>query len=262
MNEGLKPLSSGGWSAGMGNLLERELSAWFRTSRWWKYSLGWMALINGMVFIFPTIAGVAEGSGATDPYRTALEAYLNMAALVASIGVVLTMQDAIIGERESGTLAWVMSHPVSRTSFLLAKAVGGGTGLLLTALALPALLAYWQVGFLSGQLPEPVWFLAATGMVGLQLVFYLSLMLLLGVVFQQRLAAAGLGLAVLFAGPLVPAVLPALGRLFPWQMPQMAMVVAVYGHMPSEFGLPLLATALWAGLFLSAALWQLGRMEL
>ena len=63
-----------------------------------------------------------------------------MGATAIGIGVIVTVQGAIVGEKELGTAAWVISKPVSRASFIVAKLVGHGVGFLVTALVVPAVV--------------------------------------------------------------------------------------------------------------------------
>jgi hypothetical protein len=38
-----------GWKRGLGNLLQGEYSAWFKSSRWWKQILLWFVIVNVMM---------------------------------------------------------------------------------------------------------------------------------------------------------------------------------------------------------------------
>ena len=35
-----------GWRRGLGNLLQGEYSAWFKSSRWWKHLILWFTIIK------------------------------------------------------------------------------------------------------------------------------------------------------------------------------------------------------------------------
>jgi len=58
------------------------------------------------------------------------------------IVAIIIAQDAIIGERQSGTAAWVLSKPVSRPAFILSKLVAGAIGLLVTGIVIQGVVAY------------------------------------------------------------------------------------------------------------------------
>lgn len=253
MNGDIRLAESRGWTSGLGNLLAKDLSSWWSTGRILKHSLGWVLLINGVVFIIPMVLASVPGAGETDPFFQALEAYFNVSALAAAIGVILIMQDAIIGERENGILAWILSHPVSRLSILASKVLSASLGILMSALFLPGLLAYGQVFALSGAFPPLGWYGVSLGIVGTQLVFYVSLMILLGTVFRQRLGATGLALGFLLAGGFLPALMPELGRLFPWQTAQIALLVTVKQELPLEMLLSVGMTGAWIIIFLGLA---------
>ena len=40
-----------GWKRGLGNLLQGEYSAWFKSSKWWKHLAMWFSIINLMMVI-------------------------------------------------------------------------------------------------------------------------------------------------------------------------------------------------------------------
>src|SRR5512137_153452 len=40
-----------GWRRGLGNLLQGEYSAWFKSSKWWKHLILWFLIINVMMLI-------------------------------------------------------------------------------------------------------------------------------------------------------------------------------------------------------------------
>ena len=72
-------------------------------------------------------------------------AFLMIAALAAPIAAISLAQDSILGERHSGTAAWVLSKPLRRPAFILAKLVAHGLGLLVAWVVLPGALAYLQL---------------------------------------------------------------------------------------------------------------------
>ena len=61
-----------GWRRGLGNLLQGEYSAWFKSSRWWKHIILWFAIINGMmgIMIYATAEAAKDGEeGPTNPFH-------------------------------------------------------------------------------------------------------------------------------------------------------------------------------------------------
>ena len=64
--QGLLPVRGGGWLAGFGNMLNKELGEWFRTRRWLWQALIWIAILDGMValvlFVIPLLEPICLGS--------------------------------------------------------------------------------------------------------------------------------------------------------------------------------------------------------
>ena len=43
-----------GWRRGLGNLMTGQLSGWFKSSKWWRHALIWLAVVN-LILFFTTI---------------------------------------------------------------------------------------------------------------------------------------------------------------------------------------------------------------
>ena len=103
-----------------------------------------------------------------------------------------------MGEKQSGTAAWVLSKPVSRTAFVVAKFVALGTGVMTTAVLAQAAAAYVVIAVVA----EPVTlgrFAAGIAVLALNLVFYLALSLWLGARSSSRSPVIAVPMTVLFA---------------------------------------------------------------
>lgn len=98
--------------------------------------------------------------------------------VVLSLFAFLFTYDAINGERESGTLALTFSHPVPRTTYLLAKIAGSWLGLVIPLLVPIAvgvlLLVLFRVPF------EPAHWMKLGGLFGLSFLYF-SFFVTLGV---------------------------------------------------------------------------------
>jgi ABC-2 type transport system permease protein len=121
-------------------------------------------------------------------------------------------------EKERGTAAMMVTHPVSRLSFLLAKFVGLAA-VFAASLALSALGCWYYTMLLFEALP---WgsFLALNGLMLLVFLVYIAATLLCSTVARNQGTAAGLSFAalVLIAGigsiPHIDNYMP--GKLFGW----------------------------------------------
>jgi ABC-2 type transport system permease protein len=111
-------------------------------------------------------------------------------------GAIIVAQGTIIGEKQSGTAAWVLSKPVSRTAFLLAKCAYL-PGMLLTMLMIPWIVAILETWLVTRQIPSPTILIPLLGWQASSLVFFFCLTLLLGTLFRGRTLIVGISLLVL-----------------------------------------------------------------
>lgn len=119
---------------------------------------------------------------------------------------------AVATEKERGTAALILTKPVSRAAFLLAKLVAIATTLgISTAIAAAGAWFYTFVLFE----PLPVGgFAAATILQWLALVVYATITLLGSTLTRSSLAAAGLGVAAFIVLGIL-SIAPAIGRYLP-----------------------------------------------
>ncbi len=167
-----------GWRRGLGNLLRGEFSGWFRSRKWWGHSLLWLLIIN--LILFFTMMGSKEAAKTGEEVSDTIMLYCIFGGLFVAIGVMIIMQGAIVGEKRSGTAAWVLSKPVTRAAFVVSRLVGNTTGVLLTAVLVPGLIAYLSIGAfdLLGWLP-PLDFLAGVVALAVHMLFWLTLTLMM-----------------------------------------------------------------------------------
>ncbi len=178
-----------------------------------------------------------------------------------AIGVVIAAQGAIVGEKQLGTAAWVLSKPATRHAFVLAKFTTITLGFLVLAIVLPSIIFFGQIMFATGRVPPLGRFLAGGAVMLLHMLFYLALALLVGTFAHSRGPVAGTALGFLFAGLLVPDFLPQSAVVFPWKLADIAGGLALGGALPATWSISVIATALWTVLFIGVALWRFGREE-
>lgn len=250
-----------GWRRGLGNLLDNEFSHWWKTRLWWIQCLIWSG-ITGLM-----LAGIIFGSGDI-PLTDAVMIYSIFAGLFPAVGVVIIMQEALVGEKQDGTAAWVLSKPAARSAFILSKVIANSLGVLVTMVAVPAVLAYPLLSYAAkGLLPLPG-FLAGLGVIFLSLFFYLTLTLMLGALFAGRGPVIGLALAVVFLQQYAIGLLPPLRYVLPWMLviplnnQKDAVAPALILGQPIFSAWPLLLITLEAMLFVVIAYRRFEREEL
>jgi ABC-type transport system involved in multi-copper enzyme maturation permease subunit len=120
----------------------------------------------------------------------------------------------LVGERDSGTLAWTISKPVSRTSVLVSKWLTSTLVLWVAAVAIPLALTTVIVTVLYG-LPD----LATVATLGVSLAtvpaLFVAIALTAATFVPSQAGVAAIGLTLFAAPQVVGGVLPSLTPFFP-----------------------------------------------
>jgi ABC-2 type transport system permease protein len=250
-----------GWSRGLDNLLDAELGHWFRTRKWWIQILIWAALVNLILFV---VVISEEDGGGTETIML----FNILLGVFATIGVCILMQGAIVGEKQTGTVAWVLSQPVSRPAFVLAKLVGNTVGVAVTIVLAQGLIAYLLIYLGSGSALPLIGFVGGLGVHLIHLLFYLTFTLVLGALFGKRGPVIAIPLVFLFVQQLLLGIFPALANVLPWTLtvpldnsafPSVTAALMT-GTEPLSY-LPLATTLGVSVLFVAIALWVFERQE-
>jgi ABC-2 type transport system permease protein len=183
-------------------------------------------------------------------------------ATAVAIGIVLTLQGSIVGERELGTAAWVMSKPASRTSFVVSKLIAHFVGFVVTSIVIPSAVFLVVAAIL---LPEPVpygAFAIATAVMGLNVLFYVTLTVALGCMMKGRGSIAGIGIGLILMGQFFKGMLPeAIVLTTPWLLGEVASSFAM-GQLPQfDRMIPVLVVAIEVILLGFLAIWRFNREE-
>jgi ABC-2 type transport system permease protein len=259
-NSDFEMVNERGWSRGFNNLLDNELSRWWKTRLWWVQSLIWGGMIGFML-------GAVMFGTPDFKLEDGVMLYAIFAGLFPAVAVVIIMQGALVGEKKDGTAAWVMSKPAARPAFILSKMVANILGVLVTMVVIPGLVAY-VIFFIRMQTPlDPVRFLAAMGVIFLHQLFYLTLTLMLGALFNNRGPVIGIALAFLFMQQYLVGLLPVLRYLMPWTLvvplnnETNAIVPSLLSGQPIYSSIPLFAVAVECVLFVLVAVLRFNREE-
>ena len=168
-NSSMTPVLGAGWSWGLSNVLRGELKSWFGTCRWWVQVIIWTASVNLIYFIVALTTSKDRAS-----MDTTLMLFNIFMGLAGPIGVSILMQTVVVGEKRSGTAAWVLSKPVSRVAFIVAKLIANSTGIVVTMILAQGLIAYLISIFMLGFSLSISGFLGALGVHFVNILFYLT----------------------------------------------------------------------------------------
>jgi ABC-2 type transport system permease protein len=190
---------------GFGIFARKEITEIVRTWRIW--------VLPGMLLFFalsgpllakwtPQIITAVGGAAMSKifqalPTPTYLDAYAQWTknlTQIMLIAIIIIYGSLVSGEKNSGTAILVVTKPVSRSAFVLAKALVHGVFLSASVLIGTALTwAVTKVAFVDAP-PAALW--AGTFAWLTLALFFLALMTLLSVLFDSQAGAAGVGIGV------------------------------------------------------------------
>ena len=256
--QGLIPVREHRRLGGFGNMFRKELGQWWGTRTWRVQIIIWVLILNGI----STIVALTESLPPIELLQEVVQTFLPVSIGAIGMGTVITIQGAIVSEKQLGTAAWVMSKPASRAAFVLAKTLAYAIGYWVTAIIIPTLI------FVSVTLrfvPTPLAlspFMAGVALVALNQLFYLSLTLVLGTFFNSRGPIAGIGITFIMVGLMLKGFIPfPILIVTPWALPDVASGLALGMPLPSVWPIPILATAIWIVVMIALALWRFEREE-
>ena len=256
-----------GWRRGLGNLLQGEYSAWFKSSRWWKHILMWFAIVNVMMFIMIMASAEAAKDGGDGP--PVLFMYGIFGGMFVAFGVMIIMQRVLVKEKQNGTAAWVLSKPVTRTAFVVSRLVVNSIAILLTSVIAPGVILYITLGLFSeiGWL-SPFGFAAALLMVSLHTFYWIALVLMMGTLFESSSAVIAVPMVLYFVFWYGPSLIPALLYISPLLLTfspepgQMSALSVSFMTGEAVFSwLPLISTLVSCVIFIAVAIRRFNRQE-
>ena len=249
-----------GWRRGFRNMLNSELAHWWKTNMWWIQVIIWISIVGFLL-------GTVLFAGVDITFNDAIMVYSVFAGLFPSVGVVIILQDAIVGDRESGAAAWVLSKPVSRSAFILSKLAAHSLGVFATMVLAPGVVAYVMFS-LSGQANFTLLqFALALGALFLSQLYFLTLTLMLGTLFKGRGPVIGIPLGVLFMQQNLIGMFIPLKYILPWTLVippgggSDALVPAMLLGQPVPSVLQIALVSLQIMLFAAVALWRFQKEE-
>jgi ABC-2 type transport system permease protein len=255
----LQPVTNHGPLRGFGNLFGNEMKLWWGTRKWLIHLLVWVLPINALIAL---VASQSVGSP-LDILIEVQEVFIALATIGSAIGVITGVQGSVIREKQLGTAAWLLSKPMARPAFILAKLAAQTISFLVLAILIPALVFVgqmiwlWHAPFAWGP------FLAGLSVSTLHLLFYLTLVILLGTVFNERGPVAGVSLTIMLGGLVLTQFIPmALLSPTPILLAQAATTLASGQPLPQPLAtIAIVATAIWSVVFVGLALWRFSREE-
>ncbi|MGD8603917.1 MAG: ABC transporter permease subunit, partial [Anaerolineales bacterium] len=178
-----------------------------------------------------------------DPWQAGLQLYFGLGFMATAIMVVIMLQDSIMTEKQSGTLEWVLSKPVSRLSYLLAKLLAHSIPIILVYILIPGGIAYLLFSIYGQSVGINFWW--GIGLLLLHSIFYLILTIFMAVQFDNRMLVLMIGIGSILGGSLAVNLLGPATLWTPWPLASLAIALAGGLGLPFLLSLSILCTLLW-----------------
>jgi ABC-2 type transport system permease protein len=181
----------------------------------------------------------------------------------------IIMQQVLVREKHSGTAAWVLSKPVTRTAFVVSRLAINTIAILLTSVIVPGAIFYITLGLFSdlGWL-APLGFIAGIGMFILQIFYWITLVLMMGTLTESSGVVIGVPMALFFAFWMGPGLIPGMIYISPLLLTfspdpdHINALSAAFMAGESVFSwLPLVVTVVSSVVFIAVAIWRFNRQE-
>jgi ABC-type transport system involved in multi-copper enzyme maturation permease subunit len=207
--------------AGLGALVHKELMEWRRGLRFWVVlgvTTTFLALTAAAAWITEQVR-LAVPPDVTPPAPPPSLDGLDNLVVAAVTGVpvlaaIFAVISLLVGERESGTLAWTASKPVALRTIWLAKWVVASTMLAVAAVIVPVLVTVLVATGLYGAPPIGPVLLITLGLV-MTTTLFAAVGLAAGVVLRSQAAIAAVGLGVFLVPSLLVGLVPGLAAVLP-----------------------------------------------
>ncbi|MFX1508125.1 MAG: ABC transporter permease, partial [Promethearchaeota archaeon] len=187
-NENLSQMSFPKWNQGFNNLFRAELSRWFKKKVFLALVFLWCGFTNGMALLI----WLQSPNAGTEPVFV----FSIFAGLTSSIGITIIMQESIVGEIKSGAASWILSKPITRKSYIFAKWIGNAIGAIISMILAPSLIFYVLYFLFTGKLLNFEMFLPVITVLSINMVFFLTLTLMMG--SFQRNSSLVIGVPIAF----------------------------------------------------------------
>lgn len=246
--------------AGLRSLLEMENARWTKTYNWLKSSILWTLIVNGLILLAVSQATMMN-AGPID--KMGVDVLFQLFSGVCPLGAIIIVHSSLIAERENGTLAWVLSAPVSRLSVFISKL---GVNLLYTTsiiIVLQSVIAQLIIQIISGETLAMGSYYLGVAQMALYIAFWVAFTLMVSVMLPSRTTVLGVSLVTLFFHEMVANLVAMIIPFFPRLMPSalLGSAVATISGGPVDI-VAILVALTWITVFILTACFSFEKEEL
>jgi ABC-2 type transport system permease protein len=254
--EGFILVDEHGWRMGLSNMVRKEFRAWFGSSAWWKQALIWTVVLSFIVV-----------AGAVAEPELGILMFVLMGSIFMTIATIIASQEFILEEKRTGSAAWVLSKPLSRTAFIVAKLFPNAINLIVSLVFIPGAIVFLIMFLISGGATSFTFFL---GLIPLAfwVIFLEFFTICLGTFFEKEGEVMGPPFFLMFLMFQLGS-MQFIGELSPFGLWILAQMLIAGPSSPMTFtpsaafpiGTTIVATIVIIGLLALISIWRFNREE-
>ncbi len=270
--EPLEAMETDSQIPGFINIMRKEFVGERRKRFWIVQILLWLFFSNFIAAIILYLpaeawdATVGAGAQGMTQVEVSILIFFALQGLMAALFVPILMMGEVVDELESGTAAWILSKPVSRTSFILAKFIANAITFTIVVVGIPGLVGY--IMFAPSGRMTFIGYMTGLGLNALVIIYFMFLAIMVGAVSKSRNVVMGVSIGIVFGVLGLIQMIPLLGVIFPSMMPLfvtpwLAAGEAPFAQIPAEYVAPMIyVPAIQIVLFVIIAIWRFKKIEL
>jgi ABC-2 type transport system permease protein len=247
------------WRSGLSTLVKTETKHLLK-NRKWLFQLFLMIFLNNIFFLLIILTN-------KESEFMILEIFTTFMTTWTALSTVIVMQGAIVNEKTSGTAEWVLSKPVSRNAFILGKIINNTLALSLFIFLIPGIIGIIEIITLT-TISIEVWRLFLVILLcWFHGMFYLLLIVMLGVIMNNRITVMGVSLVYLFGQDFLVLFmengLPVYfvrSLVIPGE--KISLTFSILYNLPIESWIPLIFTIISCIVFIIIAIWRFNKLDL
>jgi len=270
--ETLEAIDTDSQIPGFINVMRKEIFGERRKRFWIVQIVFWLFFSNFIAAIILYIpaeawdATIGAGAQGLTQVEASILVFFALQGLMAALFVPILMMGEVVDELETGTAAWILSKPVSRTSFIMAKFVANAIIFGIVVVGIPGIVGYLMFAP-TGRMTF-IGYMTGLGLSALVMIYFMFMAIMVGAVTKSRNVVMGVSIGIVFGMLGLMQMMPWLGVIFPAMMPLfitpfLAAGEAPFAQIPAEYVAPMIyVPAILIVLFVIIAIWRFKKIEL
>jgi ABC-2 type transport system permease protein len=240
---GVAPASatgSAGFLLGFGTLFRREIADWARSRRAPIVGIATTALAV-LTAVIPLLVAPGD-SGEPLSLDPTVNVLLGWNGQMLQVIVILATMSLLSGERDRGTLAWSLTHPLARVALLAAKWSAAVLVLAAVGIAIPLAVSSVVATIAYGALPDVGRILAFAALYVTVPALYVGLTIAIAAIVPGTAGVAGIAFLIAFMPSILAGLLPWIAEYLPTSIAMWVGAVTAGAAVPMTVPVALVVT--------------------